>query len=163
MSEIYLNAHTHPPMRPCVRHWVHPTILVGGNLNDDADYADLSGRLGIRSVINLDARSEAGLSIPALCEVPVDDNGQPFPTGAVRHAVSFAKLRVGIGAIYVHCHIGVSRSPAFAYGILRWVYEMSRAEAVACLNSSGGEYGSDYLSVPKHGVYLDAVDAVLSV
>lgn len=163
MPEIHLNAHTYPPMRQCVRHWVHPTILVGGNLNDRADYDDLAARLGVRSVVNLDARSEAGLLIPALCEIPVDDNGQPFPRDAIRHAVSFAKLQVGIGAVYVHCHIGVSRSPAFAYGILRWVYGMSRPEAVARLNSSGGEYGSDYLSVPKHGVYLDAVDSALSV
>jgi len=146
-----------------VRHWVFPTVLVGGNVNDEADWNDLRDRLGVRSVVNVDARSEAHLPISALCEIPVDDNGQPFPRDAVRHIVSFAKLHVGLGAVYVHCHIGVSRSPAFAYGILRWVYGLSRADAVACLNASDAEYGSNYLAIPKHVVYLDAVDAALSL
>lgn len=159
---LYQNVHTHPPDRPCVRHWVHPSILVGGNLNHSRDWEDLRAVYGIMSVVNLDARSEAHLGIPALCECPVEDNGNPFSQAAVRHVLSFARVQVGIGPLYVHCHIGVSRSPAFAYGIMRWALDMSREDALKGLNSSGGEYG-DYLAYhPKHRVYIDAVERAIS-
>ncbi len=138
--------------------------MVGGNINDEADWLDLKTRHGIVAVVNADARSDSHLSIPALCEVPVEDNGQAFSPGLVRHAVAFARLHVGIGPLYVHCHIGVSRSPAFAYGILRWALDLSREQALAGLDSSGGEYGGSYLGAhEKHRVYVDAVEAALTL
>ncbi len=159
---VYHNVHTSPPNRPCLRHWVHPSILVGGNLNDLQDWQDLQVAFGIKSVVNLDARSESHLGIPALCESPVLDDGNPFSQASVRHVLSFARVQVGIGPLYVHCHIGVSRSPAFAYGIMRWALDMSAADALKGLDSSGGEYG-DYLSYhPKHRVYIEAVERAIS-
>lgn len=60
-------------------------------------------------------------------------------------------------------HPRVSRSPAFAYGILRWALDMSVQDALAGLNSSGAEYGPDYLGyAPKHRTYIDAVETALS-
>lgn len=162
MAHVYHNVHTSPPNRPCVRHWVHPKVLVGGNLNDLADWTNLTFHHGIRSNINLDHRSEAHIGMGLLCESPVADDGNPFPKAAVRHVLSFARVQAGIGCLYVHCHIGVSRSPAFAYGILRWAFDMSPEEAIAGINSSGGEYGNDYLGYhPKHAVYLNAIEAAI--
>jgi len=159
----YHNEHTNPAGRQCVRHWVHDKVLVGGNINDQADWDSLYLTYGMRSVINLDARSEAHLGIPALCEVPVRDDGNPFDRASVRHALSFARVQIGIGPLYVHCHIGVSRSPAFAYGILRWALDMSIKDALDAINSSGGEYGSDYRrAFPKHLTYIDAVERAIS-
>ncbi len=122
---------------------------------------------GVGAVVNVDGRSEAHLPIDShyLFEAPTADDGNPFSRAAVRDAVSFARsrLKVGVRALYVHCHIGVSRSPAFAYGILRWALDMSPEQALAGLNSSGAEYGTDYLGyAPKHRVYLDAVEAALA-
>lgn len=160
---LYQNAFTSPPNRDCVRHWVHQRVLVGGNVNDQADWMNLVFRHDIISNINLDARSESHLDIRHLCEAPVQDDGNPFPRAAVRHVLSFARMQVGIGAVYVHCHIGVSRSPAFAYGILRWALDMSPEQALAGINSSGAEYGSDYLGYhPKHRTYIDAVESAIS-
>jgi hypothetical protein len=177
---LYQNRFTDPPGRLCRRHWAHPRVLVGGNLNDRLDWEQLT-RLGIWSVLNLDGRSEEHLRLPSLCEVPVADDGNPFSRAAVRRALSYARVqletplpavRPGPGpysnlpasqSIYVHCHIGVSRSPAFAYGILRWALDMSPEDAMAGLNSSGAEYGSDYLGYhPKHRTYIDAVESAIS-
>lgn len=158
MAHVYHNVYTSPPGRPCLRHWVHPKVLVGGNLNDLNDWMDLHAAHGIRSNINVDHRSEAHFGMP-LCESPVEDNGNPFPRASVRHVLSFARVQSGIGGLYVHCHIGVSRSPAYAYGILRWAFDMSPEQALAGINSSGGEYGNDYLGHhPKHAVYLQAIE-----
>lgn len=135
--------------------------MVGGNINDGADLAHLRGKYGIRSVVNLDARSEAHLQVPALCECPVVDDGRPFAPHFVRQAVSFAKLQVGIGPLYVHCHIGVSRSPAFAYGILRWAFEMNPDAALTAINMGGGEFGPSWESVSKHRVYMESVERAI--
>lgn len=160
---VYRNAFTVPPDRPCVRHWVHQRVLVGGNLNDREDWMNLMVHHEIVSNINLDARSDAHIGMRYLCESPVPDDGNPFPRAAVRHVLSFARVQAGIGGLYVHCHIGVSRSPAFAYGILRWAFDMSPEEAMAGINSGGAEYGSDYLGYhPKHRTYIDAVESAIS-
>ncbi len=162
MAFIYQNVFTSPPSRPCIRHWVHPKVLVGGNLNGVVDWEDLRAVHGIQTNINLDHRSEAHLGMRYLCEAPVADDGNPFPQASVRHVLSFARIQAGLGGLYVHCHIGVSRSPAFAYGILRWAFDMSPDQALAGVNSSGGEYGGDYLGYhPKHRVYIDAVETAI--
>lgn len=166
---VYHNVFTDPPNRPCLRHWVHPRVLVGGNVNDLDDWLGLTVNHDVGTNINLDGRSEyhfIPLDKPYLLEVPVADDGNPFSRATVRDVVSFARSRLqqaGSHALYVHCHIGVSRSPAFAYGILRWALDMSVQDALAGLNSSGAEYGPDYLGyAPKHRTYIDAVETALS-
>lgn len=161
-AEVYENKFTSPPGRPCVRFWVHPQIMIGGNLNGPEDWAHLRDKYGIRAVVNLDHRSEAWMGMPALSECPVEDNGQGFSRHHVRQAVSFAWLWTGIGPIYVHCHIGVSRSPAFAYGMLRWIYGMSEDAALTAINMGEGEFGASWETVPKHVTYMKSVDRALS-
>lgn len=164
LAEVYLNRFTDPQHRPTRRYWVHPLILVGGNINDWPDFYHLEHDLEITSVLNVDGRSERELLGEGveLFEVPLVDDGNPFSILNVRKAIGWAINQLDEGVIYVHCHIGVSRSPAIAYGILRWRYQLTRSDALAMINAGGGEFGNTYESVPKHLVYLDAVDAALS-
>lgn len=162
LAEIYPNSHTSPPGRPCRRYWVHPLVMVGGNINDEADWAHLRDRYGIRAVVNLDHRDYSGLSIPALCQCPVEDDGRGFARQMVRQVVAFSWLWTGIGPVYVCCHIGVSRSAAFAYGILRWVFGMSEDGAVSAICTGEGEYGDQWEAVEKHRTYMRSVDLALA-
>ncbi len=161
LAEVYLNRlarpHTHHR-----RYWVHPSILVGGNVVDAEDWLHLSKDFGIRSVLNVDHYSDMGKGILMLSESPVPDDGTPLPRGIIRHAVSFAKMTVGLGPIYVHCHAGISRSPAFAYAIMRWVFDMAPAAAIEAIRAGGGEQNETYGMLPKQRSYIESVELALS-
>lgn len=157
--ESYLNRYGHPDPVETLRYWVHPSILVGGNVNDEADWRHLHDDLGIRSVLNVDHITDVGKGITYLAECPVPDDGTPLPRGLVRHAVSFARYVHGFGPIYVHCHVGMSRSPAFAYAILRWVHDVGPDQALELVRSNGTPFGYSYGNFPKQRAYLDAIEA----
>lgn len=159
VAETYLNRYGYPDPVATLRYWVHPGVLVGGNVNDEADWRHLRDDLGIRSVLNVDHNTDAGKGIPYLSECPVPDNGTPLPRGLVRHAVSFARYVHGFGPIYVHCHVGISRSPAFAYAVLRWVHDHGPDQAIEAVRSSGTLLGYSYGNDPRQRAYLDAVEA----
>jgi hypothetical protein len=160
LATEYLNVRGTPP-RVCRRWWAHPSVLVGGNVLSAEDWASLRDGLGVRSVLNVDHLSSEGLGIERLCQAPVPDDGTPLPAGLVRHAVSFARLWIGLGPVYVHCHLGVSRSPAFAYAVMRWALDMGPDAALEAVRSGGGELGRSYGEHPRQRAYLDSVEAAL--
>ncbi len=161
LAEVYLNRIANPPCHHR-RYWVHPSILVGGNVVDEIDWKHLSAKYGITSVLNVDHTSDVGKGVLMLSECPVPDDGTPFPRGLVRHAVAFAKMTLGLGPIYVHCHAGISRSPAFAYAIMRWVLEMSPQAAIEAVRAGGGEQNETYGLMPKQRGYINSVELALS-
>ena len=60
VAETYLNRYGYPDPVATLRYWVHPGILVGGNVNDEADWRHLRDDLGIRSVLNVDHNTDTG-------------------------------------------------------------------------------------------------------
>lgn len=166
LVETYANAHTSPPGHQTFRYTVHPEVMVGGELNDREDLEHLMEDHRVSAVLNVGGRSEAAYfrgMHERLAEVPLVDDGGAFEPEAVRRVLSHAMVMRREGRVlYVHCHIGVSRSPAIAYGVLRWVYGMGRAEALWALDSSGGAFGGSYLGyAPKHAVYIESVERAL--
>ncbi len=168
LVETYANLYTDPPGRQTRRYTVHPEVMVGGEVNGNQDCYQLQRKYNVYGFLNVSGSTDRywrgtgddGLEI---CEVPLLDDGNGFDRDAVREAVSFAMHCRGEGVLYVHCHIGVSRSPAIAYGVLRWVYGMSRTDALLALDGSGGEFGHSYEHyAPKHAVYLASVDRALA-
>jgi hypothetical protein len=167
LAETYQNRFTNPPNQVCQRYWVHPMILVGGNVNDGNELIRLRQKFGICGFINLDHNRPNDLTgiendwesfFEDCLDQPVLDNGEGFNPEDVRRVISFAYGFKGY-PIHLNCHIGYSRSPAFAYAIMRWVYGMQCGEATRALNESGGPFGSSYLNAaPKHRTYLFSIE-----
>lgn len=162
--EYYVNRlYAHNPKHSVPRWWVSPSVLIGGSVVDEDDWKHLQRDLGIESVLNVETEhSDEGKGIARLAECRVPDDGTPFPRDVVRHAVSFAKLAAGFGPTYVHCQMGGSRSPAFAYAILRWVHGMTPQEAFDAVRAGrdwnpGLPYGDHHY----HKAYIASVDEAL--
>lgn len=117
VAEYYVN--TLSPNKPTIaRYWITPTLLVGGNICNKEELDRLVNDFGVRSIINVDAMQDHTGLIDNLLQVHVNDDGDGFPEGVVHQVVRFAKAHYH-EPIYIHCHIGFSRSPHFAYAILR--------------------------------------------
>ena len=163
-AESYVNSlYPFPDVNLIQRYWVTPDVLVGGSVVDEADWRHLEKDFGIRSVLNVESEhSDEGKGIARLSECPVQDDGSPIPRGVVRQAVSFANLAAGFGPVYLHCQMGDSRSPAFAYAILRWVHEMTPQQAFDAVRAArdwapGLPYGDHHYQV----AYIASVDQAL--
>jgi protein-tyrosine phosphatase len=149
-------------------------VIVGGSIIDNADWLHLRDDYNVRSVLNVETEhTDEGKGIPVLSECRVPDDGTPFPFGLVRHAVSFAHVNVGHGPIYVHCQQGGSRSPAFAYAVLRWVFGMSKQDALQAVRTGKDDWSqvanystpgpvSSYGHHSYHRSYIDSVDSALA-
>lgn len=163
-AESYHNLlYPHPEVNLIQRYWVTPSLMVGGSIVDEDDWKHLQRDFGLQSVLNVETEhSDEDKGIPRLSECRVPDDGTPFPQGIVRQAVSFAKLAAGFGPLYVHCQMGGSRSPAFAYAVLRWVHFMSPQAAFDAVRASrdwapGLPYGDHHF----HQAYIASIDAAL--
>jgi hypothetical protein len=177
LAEIYTNRLYYPdPTHKVQRWWVNDDIMVGGSINDAADYKHLQDDFNIKSVLNVETEhSDVGKNITFLSECQVPDDGTPFSIDIVRHAVSFAKMTFGFGPMYVHCQMGGSRSPAFAYAILRWVFKMNPADALKEVQNGKdwfmkiqngqliGGSGLIYGNHPYHKNYFDSIEKALKV
>jgi len=177
MAEVYTNRVYAPdPNHPVQRWWVTPDLMIGGSICDQTDWEHLAKDFGIRSVLNVETEhSDEGKGIPNLSECRVPDDGTPFNVDTVRHAVSFAKMMIGLGPIYVHCQMGGSRSPAFGYAVLRWVHHMDSMAALHTIRNGKdwslkaqngqlvGGAGLPYGDHRYHQVYLSSVEAALRV
>ena len=176
LAEIYENAaYSYDPKHPTQRWWVIPNLMVGGSIVDAADYRHLVKDFGIASVLNVETEhSDDGKDIDRLCECQVPDNAQGFPVETIRTAVSFAKMMQG-KPLYCHCQMGGSRSPAFAYAILRWVYDMNPTDALNAVragkdwqkrdihgNLTGGS-GMVYGDHPAHKAYIASIEEAFKV
>ena len=160
-AESYINSlYPFPEVNLIQRYWVTPDVLVGGSIVDRADWEHLQRDFNVQSVLNEHSDEDKGIVRLSECRVP--DDGTPFPQGLVRQAVSFAKLAAGFGPIYVHCQMGGSRGPAFAYAVLRWVHGLTPQQAFDAVRASrdwapGLPYGDHHYQV----AYIAAVDQAL--
>jgi protein-tyrosine phosphatase/CheY-like chemotaxis protein len=128
VAEYYIN--TISPYNPVmIRYWITPKLLVGGNICNQKDWEHLEKDFGIKAVINVDGHTDTNKTINNLLERYVHDEGAPFPADYIRDVIIFAKKHLD-NPIYLHCHAGISRSPHFAYAILRGCYNMTADEAL---------------------------------
>lgn len=128
VAEWYMNTYS-PQPNPMPRYWITPSLLVGGNVLNAADWAHLEKDFGIKAVINADGQPDPS-EIANICNAYVLDEGAGFPVDIVRKIVSFGKANKD-APMYVHCHMGASRSPHFVYAILRGVHGLSKDDARA--------------------------------
>jgi len=159
VAEYYINELS--PNRPLIaRYWITPEILVGGNILNMNDLNHLVNDYGIKSIINVDAMQNHTGAIENLLQVSVLDNGNGFSEKIVHKVIKFAK-EYGSDPIYIHCHMGYSRSPHFAYAILR-SFGLSQQTA----------YNKVKLSLPSHNhvwgfsqhttSYIDSIEKALA-
>lgn len=146
----------------CRRYSVHPKVYVGGSILGLIDAVHLRCELLVVAVINVETEhSDEGKGIHNLLECRVPDDGTPFPSHLVQQAVTFAARHSDSGPVYVHCQMGGSRSPAFAYAILRAVHGMGPASALAAIRE-GCVKTANYGEHPYHKAYLAAVERALA-
>ncbi len=169
VAETYQNTLYHYQPDIVVSRWWLPTfpILIGGSLIDAADYEHLKEKFGITHVINVETEHDDTGKVPAefLCQAQVDDLGAPFPAEKVLSVIAFAMraLEAG-GRIYLHCQMGGSRSPGFAYAILRGVFGFSPEVALKIVNDGKmkrrhqGEDDQGFGWHPYHVTYIQSVE-----
>jgi hypothetical protein len=145
--ESYVNYLAQPPV--AVLRWLVPgyRIMIGGNIQDAPDLAHLQKDFGITHVLDL----ESGRG--ATCEhapgryrkIEFVDNGMPMAPTLLVDACSYARdvLKAEGNRLYIHCHMGASRSPAIAYAILRSVYGLSHEDGLVAINR-GFPHGEGY-------------------
>lgn len=130
IAEHYVNTFTSTGIT-IPRYWITPNILVGGNVLDEQDLHHLENDFGIKGFINVDRKMEfIKENDYKFLQFYVADEGAGFPEEKVHQVVKFAEAHAG-HPIYINCHIGFSRSPHFAYSVLRHCYNMNEKEAMA--------------------------------
>jgi protein-tyrosine phosphatase len=167
LAEQYLNTkYQHPAYPkgiPCLRYYVDD-ILVGGSIVGVADAQHLVDKFNISHVINVETEhTDEGVWPKFLCEARVPDNGEPFPKHAVTAAVAFSQLTKQMGGkLYVHCQMGASRSPAFAYAILRSRGFSAEASWKKVAMARGPDGGGEFWGNREHHVtYMKSVEDAL--
>lgn len=150
----------------------YPNIIIGGSIIDAADWEHLHKDFEVTDVINVETEHDDTSKVPAehLLQVQTEDNGAPFPPEKILAAIEFAK---GSGkVIYVHCQMGGSRSPAWAYALLRGTFKASKEEAMAAIVSArrgvdkldpSRGFIEDYGHHPVHVSYLASVEAAIKI
>ena len=123
--------------------WIDDGLWVGSAPRRDADYAHLAA-LGIQDVLTLQTESEARLGgIPheealamaarhglVLLRIPIRDFDVRSMAAVVPEAVRVLRdLRERGRAVYVHCAVGINRSPTVAAGYLALAHGLSGEQA----------------------------------
>lgn len=123
--------------------WIDDGLWVGPAPRSEADYAHLAG-LGIQDVLSLQTETEARLcGIPhedalkmasrhglTLVRVPIRDFDVRSMAAAVPEAVRVLRdLRGRDRSVFVHCAVGINRSPTVVAGYLALTYRLSGAQA----------------------------------
>ena len=161
-AESYVNQFAQPPV--AILRWFVPgyRIMIGGNIQDEADLAHIKRDFGITHVI--DVESGRGATCPhddgRYLKIEFVDNGMPMAEPLLREACSFAKAALeSNGTVYIHCHMGASRSPAIAYAVLRSVYGLSHEDGLIAINR-GFPHGEGYhwSYHPAQQAYVGAID-----
>lgn len=166
-AEVYLNKRyqhaSYPNGVPCMRYFVDD-ILVGGSIVDAADAQHLIEKFSITHVLNVETEhSDEGIWPKYLVEARVPDTGLPFPKHAVRAAVAFGRLTKQMdGKLYVHCQMGASRSPSFAYAILRDRGFSPEAALAKVAAARGPDVGGElWGNRPHHKTYMASIEEAL--
>lgn len=140
IAEKYTNStYVHDPNHQTYRWWVpgYP-LLCGGSVVSAEDWQHIARDFGCEWCINVqDERSDVG-TVPSevLCEAQVSDaHAPPFPEEMMARVLDFAISRPRGSKIYLHCQMGGSRTPGFAYLILRGKYGLSPEAALDAVNA----------------------------
>lgn len=163
IAEFYTNTISRDSVKTA-RYWVAPNLLIGGNICNQDDWEHLKNDFNIKSVINVDGdlsngHSDKNKNIDNLLEYYVPDNGQPFPANCIKEIIAFAKKHIS-EPIYLHCHMGISRSPHFAYAILRGCLNMSKKEALSKIYES---LPMSHIGFNNHTInYIKSIEDVLN-
>lgn len=148
---------------PCQRWWAHPWILVGGSINDAADYQHIVDAFGVRGVISVESEHTDDVPTDRLWYTPFPDNGIDPGPDVWHRVIQGAKAAFEIDRsgnptpIYVHCQMGGSRSPAAAYVIMRSLLLMSHDGALAAIRRTRPNYGAHQF----HQTYLNSARRAL--
>jgi len=146
------------------RYWITPEMMVGGSIIDAEDYEHIKSKFYMHGVLNVETEHldfGKGINIDELCEIQVPDNGTPFPLEYVQRAAKFTDefltKNKGRKNLYIHCQQGGSRSPAFAYMVLRHHYKMSESDALGQIRGCVPN-GSTYGWHEYHQRYLKSIE-----
>lgn len=133
-------------------------VVIGGSVTGAADWSSLVA-LGVTHCISITNPPDIGVPADRMLHDPTDDDGTPFKPEHIARIVAFARKALSEGGkLYLHCWVGASRSPSFAYAVLRAVYGLGKEAAFAAIGTHypwGSPYGSD----PKHVAYMNSIDA----
>lgn len=145
--EAYINHLAQPPVT-VLRWWVPGhRMLVGGNIQDAADLAHLQNDLGITHALDLESGRNPTCAhrMGHYKKIEFVDNGMPMAEALLVEACTYARdaLADPNNRLYIHCHMGASRSPAIAYAVLRSVYGLSHEEGLVTINK-GFPHGAGY-------------------
>lgn len=161
-AESYINQFAVPPVA-VLRWWVPGfPIMVGANIQDDADLAHLRRDFGITHVLDVESGRPATADHGGgYCKIEMVDNGMPMAPPLLVDACSFAKAALAGPAakLYVHCHMGASRSPAYVYAIMRSVFGLTHEQGIVAINR-GFPHGDGYhwSHHPAQQAYVGAID-----
>lgn len=159
IAEYYIN--TLSPNRPVIaRYWITDKILVGGNILNMDDLNHLKNDYNIKSIINVDAMQNHTGAIENLLQVSVLDNGDGFSKEIVNKVVDFASANLN-APIYIHCHLGFSRSPHFAYAILRACYKYSKECSLQKIKSSLPTSSHEWGFNQHTSKYIESIELAL--
>jgi CheY-like chemotaxis protein len=147
------------------RYWVRKGLMVGGSICDANDWEHLKTAYGIEAVINVETEHSdigRGFHVENLLESTTQDDGTPFSAENILNVISFAESNKE-KITYLHCQMGGSRSPAFAYAILRHVDKLSPEDALSKINEvlPGAKHGKPFGSHQYHISYLNSIENVL--
>lgn len=179
--EKYANSTYHYQPTVQTYRWLVPgyPLICGGSIIDAADWEHIRKDFGAEFCINVqNERSDMG-SVPSdrLCEVPTDDaHAPPIPHENLAKVLEYVLSKPADCKLYVHCQMGGSRTPAFAYLILRGKYGLSQEQALATINVAFIERerdhhgdaalpycgGSDDARRQGHWRYINSIEAYLA-
>lgn len=159
IAEVYTNALTSNNLA-IPRYWITSNLLVGGNICSQGDWSRIKTKYGLYAVINADGHSDKDyVDINELLELPITDDGTPISANTVSRLTWFASQYKHV-PIYVHCHLGASRSPHFVYAILRAVNKMTSQEALDTIKKSLPE--SNHFGFYQHTTsYVESIEKAL--
>ena len=161
IAEEYQNHHYFG--HTCHRWWASDDILVGGTIYNAADWQRLKQTYGVSACVNVEnEHSDVDNKIDLLIEARAPDDGSSRTIKSFHDVFNFVHgvLKPDPKAkFYVHCQMGGSRSPAYAYGILRANYKLSSSYALGLLQRNMiNSYGIH----PFHTVYLQSAELAIA-
>lgn len=144
-----------------LRWWVDDRILVGGSINDAADWRHIRDDFKIGAVLSLEIERDdegKGLDVPYL-RLAWPDDGQPKPAEYWAAGIAFGCNALLSGRrVYVHCALGNSRSPSMAYAILR-ARGFNPQEAMQRFQRSRPEWGTH----PTQQTYITSAEQAITL
>ncbi len=141
------------------RFWIHPRVMIGGDIVDPYDRDNrVSALYGVTHVLSVDGDrdNEWEWAASHRARFGWPDDGRPFPVQTMIGALTWARaaLSDARSVIYLHCHMGGSRSVSTGMGLLR-LLGMTDALATEIVRASRPQW-------PDHAAYRDVVNAALT-